>query len=307
MAARLLLLAPALLLVACGSPEAPKRSAPRRLENRGEIAMHKEESATREQQRSGKAPPKTLLKQPAWQREAPPMPAAFAERASFDLATLEGVWLVASDIPGQRELWLIEEQGRKLTIVDKRGNERLHGLALLSPCSLQISDDKGRTHARSFARVGERLLVHPKAGVGLRDDEGLLIACVGSQAFTVDRSGKCSVFAEALGVWSEQAETCEQTPATPEHPASVRLPVSQRSRGPERVELIERIEPIEHGTIWSDPLAEAQAAERFADRAAAERALAANPKLPEVPASPSEPEPSTTTDPQTTTDPKPSN
>ncbi len=268
MHARTLALLPFVLL-ACGKPATPaERKAPRKLEDETELEVHRKDEAEREAKKSESPGTKTLQRQPAWQRQPPQMPERFAAFAQPDLAALEGFWIVASDIEGQRELWIVEDQGHKVTIVDARGNERLHGLALLSPCSVQVTNEYGRTRARSFAWVGETLFLHAKGGVALAGPDDELIACIGSQTITVGADGKCTAFSELLGVWREDAEPCERIPA---------------GEQPARLELAERELIAGEGGVWLDATSSANPAQRFADRASAEAALASAP----TPADPS--------------------
>lgn len=138
-----------------------------------------------------------------WQRPGVAMPDAFAPFPTPALADLVGAWVVASDIPQQRELWLIEEQGRKLTIVEVGGRKRVHGLSLHSPCTLALVDDGGRKQTRPFVRIGEQFFVHPEGVAGLSSAEGQHLACTRRTTTIVPPSGPCRGFDEMLGVWSE--------------------------------------------------------------------------------------------------------
>ena len=131
------------------------------------------------------------------------MPEAFASYPRTELDALVGHWLVASDIPGQHELWIVEEAGRKLTTLDARGRERVYGLALQSPCSLAISDEFGRTRFHHFARIGERFYSHPTGASAIAGSDGSAIACVGTQTIIVPAEGPCVAYSQMLGVWSE--------------------------------------------------------------------------------------------------------
>jgi hypothetical protein len=218
---------------------------------------------------SGTDQPPKKARLPAWQQhEAAPMPAAFAGFPVVSLDTLVGHWVVASDIPGQRELWIIEEQGRKLTSVDARGRERVHGLTLPSPCTLALTDEGGRTHQRRFARIGERLYTHPKGAAAITAGDGAMLACVGTQTIVVPVEGACTSFGEMLGVWSEMgapAGTCaRQLPPALEGQPPAELVIGER-----------RLRSIDASSgVWMDDVLEQALADKVADRPAGEQALA---------------------------------
>ncbi len=232
-----------LVLVAATACNSSQPNSPRRAEP----------GSTPEATRKSRPPP--------WQRDAVAMPEAFARFPTSKLEPLVGQWLVASEIPGQRELWIVEEQGRKLTIVDARGRERIHGLTLQSPCSLAITDEGGRTRSRRFAWIGDRLHTHPNGATAIAASDGAMIVCAGSQTIVVPLAGPCVGFSEMLGVWSElgtPAGTCALTQAGD---APAELVIGER-----------RLRAIEG--VWMDAVLEQALAERVADRAAGEQALA---------------------------------
>lgn len=207
---------------------------------------------------------------PVWQRDAIEMPEAFARFPVTSLDTLVGHWLVAGDIPGQRELWIIEEQGRKLTSIDVRGRERVHGLSWQSPCTLALTDEGGRTHTRRFMRIGERLFLHPEGAAAIAASDGSAIACIGTQAIVIPAEGPCVRYSEMLGVWSETGaptETCvrELPPVVEGQPAaSAELVIGER-----------RLRAVAGSDgMWMDEALEQALAEKVADRAAGMQALA---------------------------------
>lgn len=202
------------------------------------------------------AKPSKPQRPPVWERESVPMPPSFAGFPVPQLDALVGAWLVASEIPGQRELWILEEAGRKLTLVDSHGRERVHGLSLQSPCTLAITDEFGRTRSRRFAWVGGRFYSHPEGAAALASGDGSAIACVGTQTIVIPVEGPCVGFTEMLGVWSElgaPAGACARELAE--------LVIGER-----------RLHPIDG--VWMDAVLEQALAEKVADRAAGEAALA---------------------------------
>jgi hypothetical protein len=193
---------------------------------------------------------------PVWQREATPIPEAFARFPVAPLDSLIGTWVVASDVPGERELWIIEEQGRKLTTVDARGRERVHALSLQSPCSLTLIDEGGRTRTRRFAPIGDRFHTHPEGASAVAAPDGSVLACVDTQTIVMPVEGPCVGHGEMLGVWSElgpPAGTCARE--VPE------IVIGER-----------RLRPVEG--IWMDEVLQQAVAEKVADRAAGEQLLA---------------------------------
>lgn len=209
-----------------------------------------------------------------WQKPGVAMPDAFARFPAPALDSLSGAWVVASDLPQQRELWLIEAQGRKLTIVAADGRRRVHGLSLHSPCTLALVDEGGRKQTRTFARVGERLFVHPEGAAALAAADAHHLACTRAGATIVPPSGPCSAWDEMLGVWSDlgpPAGTCMlEIVAAPPAEADAPPPLAPPPTlviGEQRLTLLEG--------VWLDPTLAASEAQRVADEAAGLAMLAA--------------------------------
>ncbi len=213
------------------------------------------------------APREAKPKLEVWQRPGIAMPDAFASFPAPALTDLVGAWVVASDIPGQRELWLIEAQGRKLTVVEVGGRRRVHGLSLHSPCTLALVDEGGRKQTRPFVRVGEQLFVHPEGVAGLSTAEGQHLACTRRTTTIVPASGPCRSFDEMLGVWSEIAaprDACMlEIIAAP--PAAAGSPPPS---APPPTLVIGEQRLTQREGAWLDPTLAASEALRVADEAA---------------------------------------
>lgn len=191
-----------------------------------------------------------------WLAKPPAIPPPFAAFPKPALDRLLGVWLVPSDVGDGREIWIVDEGGRRLTIVDARGRERVHGLALLSPCAVRLLDGAGRKRERTLAFVGDTPHIST-AGSFAVEAEGALLVCQGSKTFTIDAEGVCTAHSEMLGVW-------ETAP----------VDAAECTRG-EGTLTVAGVELEARDGLWLDAVSEAAAAERFADRASAEAALAA--------------------------------
>jgi hypothetical protein len=153
------------------------------------------------------------------------MPETFAAFDRPDLARLDGAWLVTSEIPGQRVVWLIEEAGSKLIEVDHRGRERVFGLSLSSPCALRLTDERGDTRTRAIAMRAPATepgqpeqaiqFVSPQPGAtAIAGRDGSMLACVGHRTYQIAADGRCRYTTELLGNWTEPTTpsgACELT------------------------------------------------------------------------------------------------
>lgn len=199
----------------CGrSTPAPEQAQPRAIEDPAELAQL--ESATRS---------KPKRQTPKWKRAPPPMPETFAAFERPQLARLDGAWLVESEIPGQRVLWIIEEAGTKLIEVDHRGRERVFGLSLSSPCALRLTDERGQTRTRVIAMrdpvvepgqadAGVQLVSPQPGAAAIMGRDGSMLACVGHRTYQIAADGRCRYTTEMLGAWTEPStpsEACELT------------------------------------------------------------------------------------------------
>lgn len=189
------------LTSACGRPTPEAETGPRRIEDPSELERlaEREPTAAKPKQR--------------WKRAAPsPMPETFVAFDLPDLATLDGAWLVESDVSDRRVLWLITEGGAALTEIDHRGQERAYSLSLASPCALRLTDERGHTRTGSLALHGDRLVVTRTGATAVRGRDGSLLACVGHRTYQIAADGRCRYTSEMLGTWTEPtspSERCE--------------------------------------------------------------------------------------------------
>ncbi|MCA9698925.1 MAG: hypothetical protein KC431_15480 [Myxococcales bacterium] len=243
-----ILLAVLVGLSACGSPK--QDEGPQRVQDQQDRELLQQEPG-----------PRPLVR---WENAAPPMPESFNGFVAPTLSDLDGHWLVPSEIPGRRELWVIDSAQRVLTVVDHRGRERHYGLAILTPCSLRLTDERGRARTRLFARDdSDAITISTGGAVGLSDAQGGFLVCVGTRNYRLSADGSCTLHTEMLGVW-------EQREAKAEHCRHEKLEDGSR--------LFMDDETLEQrGQLWLDPIAAAAKAQRVADRKAGETILAAEP------------------------------
>jgi hypothetical protein len=189
------------LTTACGRPTPAAQAQPRRIEDPTELAELEEASRTEPKQA------------PKWKRAAPtPMPETFVAFELPDLATLDGAWLVESEVPKQRVLWLIEEGGAKLTEIDHRGRERVYSMSIASPCALRLTDERGHTRSRPLALHDGQFVISRSGATAVRGRDGSMLACLGHRTYQIAPDGRCRYTSEMLGTWTEPAapdERCE--------------------------------------------------------------------------------------------------
>jgi hypothetical protein len=189
------------LTTACGRPTPESDAQPRRIEDPTELAGLEE--ASRSEQ----------AKAPKWKRATPaPMPETFVAFDLPDLATLDGAWLVESEVPQNRVLWLIEEGGAKLTEVDHRGREHVYSMSIASPCALRLTDERGHTRTRSLALHDGQFVISRSGATAVRGRDGSMLACLGHRTYQIAPDGRCRYTSEMLGSWTEPAapdERCE--------------------------------------------------------------------------------------------------
>ncbi|WP_146156138.1 hypothetical protein [Enhygromyxa salina] len=201
--ARTLVAALALGLAACGRPAPDPEQKPRAIEDPEEIdALQQAADAQAEARARARAKPR-------WKRKVPPMPETFAAFERPDLAALEGAWLVDSEIPGQQVLWLIEEDGAKLTEIDHRERERVFGISLASPCALRLTDERGHARTRVIAARGDQLIAPRGGATAVAGSDGSMLACAGHRTYQIAADGRCRYTTEMLGSWSDPAEPSE--------------------------------------------------------------------------------------------------
>lgn len=189
-----------LVTSACGRPSSDSEGQPRRIEDPAELERF-----------AGPEPaPKRKRK---WKGAAPsPMPETFVAFELPDLATLDGAWLVESDVSDRRVLWLIDEGGAKLTEIDHRGTERSYSMSIASPCALRLTDEEGRTRTCSLALHGEQLVITRSGATAVRGHDGSMLACIGYRTYQIAPDGRCRYTSEMLGTWTEPVapdERCE--------------------------------------------------------------------------------------------------
>ncbi|WP_157595545.1 hypothetical protein [Plesiocystis pacifica] len=265
-------LAACVWLVACGPAAKPEQA------NRVSDAEREAMRADAEKEKAAKAKAKAKAGPPRWLRAGPSFPEAFAPFPVPDLQTIEGTWLVPSEVEGQRELWLAEapqpapkvEGARvaKVVVVDRRGREQVHGVTLQSPCAVQVTNEYGRSRPRALW-VGEgKLHLSPGGAVAIEGSAATasadaasplrpVLACSGNRAYVFEGEG-CKRYSQMLGVWDATDVDC-------------------RRDGEALVIDDLRLEPAGAG-VWMDPAAATATATAFADRGAAETALSAAPK-----------------------------
>ncbi len=181
----------ALALLACGRPKPEAEAQAQRLDE--------PEAAPRGDARSPR-------QRPAWQRKATPMPETFAGFPRPELSKLDGVWVVDTELGDRAVVWDVEDAGTKLTIVDRHGQARIHGITLSSPCALRLTDEAGRAQARAVAQLGERLIISSKGSIAVAAEDGSLLACVGHRTYQIAADGRCRYTTEMLGAWSEPVD-----------------------------------------------------------------------------------------------------
>jgi hypothetical protein len=189
------------LTTACGRPSPEPKAQPRPIEDPAELEELEDASRTEQ------------AREPKWKRAAPsPMPETFVAFELPDLAALDGAWLVESEVPKHRVLWLIEEGGAKLTEVDHRGRERVYSMSIASPCALRLTDERGHTRSRSLALHDGQLIISRSGATAVRGRDGSMLACLGHRTYQIAPDGRCRYTSEMLGSWTEPAapdERCE--------------------------------------------------------------------------------------------------
>ena len=214
--------------------------------------------------------------QRAGKRSPAPMPETFAGFPRPELATLDGVWIVDVTPPHRGLVWVIEEQGSKLTTVDRHGRETVHDMTLSSPCALRMIDDDGRALTRSIALVGDELFITGKGAIAVAAPDGSLLACVGHRTYQIAADGRCRYTTELLGAWSDPVDAAHACALATVDGVRTLTIAGQQLR--------------EQDGVWLDELAAAGVAVRMDDRAAA---LAAIAPPPAAEPTTSEPEPTT--------------
>jgi hypothetical protein len=253
--------------MACGRPAAnDAEGKTRRIDDPAELEELDQSNRAKLEEQAKRAPP------PKWKRSAPPMPESFVAFELPELAALDGVWLVESEIPGQRALWLIEEAGVKLTEIDEHGRERIYGITLASPCALRLTDEHGRARTRVLALDDERLFISREGATAVRGKDGSMLACAGHRTYQLAADGRCRYTTEMLGSWTE--------PAKPEKVCKLAKD-GALTIGDQLLR--------EHEGLWLDELALAARATRLSDREAGLAALTAEPGAESESAKPSEP------------------
>jgi hypothetical protein len=249
-----------ILLTTCGRPTPESDARPRLIDDPAELEQLDEAA------RVDRKPT-----QKKWKRPAPtPMPETFVAFELPELAALDGAWLVESEVPDRRVLWLIEEGGAKLTEVDQRGHERAYSMSIASPCALRLTDELGRTLTRSLAQNGEQLVISRTGATAVRGRDGSMLACIGHRTYQIAPDGRCRFTSEMLGTWSE--------PATPDD----RCELGKDERGPVLTIGEQRLH--EQDGLWlGDGSTRAVA---VADRAAGLAALASDGSAPTPPSEP---------------------
>jgi hypothetical protein len=237
--------------IACGRPKPEGENQPQKLEEPSEL-----EAA---------APPGREIdpRTRKWKRAPPPMPETFAGFPQPELATLDGVWIVDNTRPNASEVWVVEEQGSKLTIIDRQAREQSFDVTLSSPCALRLINDDGRASARAIALSDERLIVTSKGAIAIASAEGSLLACVGHRTYQIAADGRCRYTTEMLGAWSDPVEAKDACTLETVDGERVLIIAGQRLR--------------EHDGVWLDELAAASVAVRMEDRDAAIAAIAPKP------------------------------
>jgi hypothetical protein len=232
------------LTMACGRTSPDPEAQPQRVEDPEQLEAARAEKPARKLKRA-----------------APPMPETFVAFELPDLTALDGAWLVESDVPQQRVLWLIEEGGEKLTEIDHRGSEREYSLSIASPCALRLIDERGQTQTRSLALHDGQLAITLKGATAVRGRDGSMLACVGHRTYQIAPDGRCRYTSEMLGSWTE--------PATPEE----RCELTKDNQGPVLTIAEQRLR--ERDGLWLDETTATQArAIAVADREAGMAALA---------------------------------
>ncbi|GEM_PF-3747734 len=201
-----------------------------------------------------------------WNRPVPEMPADFVPFPAPDLHTFEGVWLIDSEVSGEREVWVVgapsEVGSSPLSIVDRHSRVREYGLSLLSPCSLRLLDEQGHAHKRAMVSIdGVPSVTHTGAVAVMAKDDSQLV-CVGRHHYVIDAAGECRRHAEMLGSWDSDvvgAEHCARTEAGLSIDGATLSPLPGQGR------------------IALDPIAANAAARSFPSREQAEAALQAAP------------------------------
>ncbi|NVB41833.1 hypothetical protein G6O69_28630 [Pseudenhygromyxa sp. WMMC2535] len=199
-----------------------------------------------------------------WRRGPARTPASMARFTQPDLSKLDGHWVVASDIPGQRELWIFDSSDEKLLIVDRHGRERINGLVAMTPCTLRVTDEYGRTSSRLIAADGDQLYVSAGGAVAITTGEGEaqgVLACVGHHVYERKPTGECVDHNEMLGIWRENVVDAERC-----------VP------GRDAWEIDGHTLTLLADGLWLDEKARALPAQRFEDRRSAELALNAAPE-----------------------------
>jgi hypothetical protein len=247
-----------LATAACGPSSSDSKALPRPIDDPAELERLPE--------------PKPVEAKPLrrWKRaEAAPMPETFVAFELPDLGTLDGAWLVESEVSNRRVLWLVDEGGASLTEIDHRGLERGYSLSIASPCAVRLTDERGRTRTRSLALHGEQLVVTRAGPTAVRGRDGSILACIGHRTYQIAPDGRCRYTSEMLGSWTE--------PSAPDE----RCELGSDANGPWLTIAEHRLR--EQDGLWLDEQSADALAIAVADREAGLAALAL-----QAPASPSE-------------------